>query len=90
MNTNRPTKKSSRKTAQPARPHGETHANIAGEPVPRLPHERDESASSQQGPDHEVIQQAAEDLRNGLEDTDRGPVLEELHGRIFRRSAPPD
>lgn len=71
-------------------PHGETHANIAGEPVPRLPHERDESASSQQGPDHAVIQQAAEDTQQGLVDTDRGPVLDRLGRQIFPQPADED
>jgi len=69
-------------------PQGETRPNLGGEPAPRLPHEHDESASSQQGPDQPVVQQAARDVRKGLPDTDRGPVLEELRGRIFPEPTP--
>lgn len=67
------------------RPNAETKPSIHNEPVPRLPHERDESASSQQGPDQEVVQQAARDLENGLEDTGTGPVLDATHRRLFHQ-----
>lgn len=49
---------------------------------PREPHERDESADSQaQGaPSQEVKgEMAREDLERGLIDTDKGPVLREIH-----------
>jgi hypothetical protein len=52
------------------------------EPSPREPHERDESADSQaqdapsQQPKGET---AREDLERGLADTDRGPVLRDIH-----------
>jgi hypothetical protein len=52
-----------------------------------LPHERDESASSQTGPDHEVIRQAARDIEAGLVDTDKGPPLREAHDRLFGTKA---
>lgn len=68
-------------------PHGETRPRQEGKPVPRLPHERDESASSQTGPDHEVIRQAARDLEAGLVDTDKGPPLRETHDRLFGTKA---
>lgn len=47
--------------------------------IPREPHERDESPDSQaSGVPHEDIQQAYEDLENGLVDTDlRGAYAEE-------------
>lgn len=65
-------------------PNAETKPSVHNEPVPRLPHERDESASSQRGPDQEVVRQAARDIENGLEDTGTGPVLDATHRRLFR------
>lgn len=65
-------------------PNAETKPSVGNQPMPRLPHERDESASSQRGPDQEVVRQAARDIENGLEDTDTGPVLEDTHRRAFR------
>jgi len=47
---------------------------------PRLPHERDESADSQNTGDvRGVMQQAHEDLRKGRQDTDRGPVADRAY-----------
>lgn len=69
-------------------PNAETKPSVRNRPVPRLPHERDESASSQRGPDQEVVRQAARDIENGLEDTGTGPVLEETHRRAFRNEEP--
>lgn len=40
------------------------------QPVPTQPNERDESAAAQQSAPRPVIQQAARDLQQGLEDTD--------------------
>lgn len=54
---------------------GETKVEQGGEPVPRLPHERDQSSDSQQTPDGQppkVGRQAHEDVERGLVDTDRG------------------
>lgn len=65
------------------RPNAETKPSVHNRPVPRLPHERDESASSQRGPDQEVVRQAARDIENGLEDTGTGPVLDATHRRLF-------
>jgi len=64
-------------------PNAETKPSVHNRPVPRLPHERDESASSQSGPDQEVVRQAARDIENGLEDTGTGPVLDATHRRLF-------
>lgn len=72
------------KPASGDQPNAETKPSIRNRPVPPLPHERDESASSQRGPDQEVIQQAARDIENGLEDTGTGPVLDATHRRLFR------
>lgn len=77
-------KKPDHPTASAKPPNAETKPSIRNQPVPRLPHERDESASSQRGPDQEVVKQAARDIENGLEDTGTGPVLDETHRRAFR------
>jgi hypothetical protein len=54
----------------------------AGEP--RLPHELDESADSQDAgrtQRGDIARKAFDDVRAGRVDTDRGPVLEELFAR---------
>jgi hypothetical protein len=59
---------------------------------PRLPHERDESADSQQRGDtqpSEIGRKAFEDIRAGRVDTDRGPVLEELFRTKLQRNDQP-
>ena len=49
-------------------------------PSPRLPHEHDESPDSQQGTDPDgLMQQAHRDVRRGLVDTDRGPVMDRVY-----------
>lgn len=55
---------------------------------PRQPHERDESAASQerQEPSQERVgRQAHDDLERGLTDTDKGPVIDEAYEKQFRR-----
>lgn len=55
------------------------------ERAPRMPHERDESADSQQSSEpsaRSVGKQAHKDLARGLVDTDKGPVLEETYDRL--------
>lgn len=49
----------------------------------KLPHEHDESSTSQSGPPDERVQQAARDLKAGLKDTGRGPVVEKLKREHF-------
>lgn len=59
---------------------------------PRLPHEHDESSESQQTTNEDAKAagaQAARDVRGGLVDTDRGPVLERLNQQSFPPSARP-
>lgn len=56
---------------------GQTTPSRGEDRVPRLPHERDESADSQVGQadgseSAEVTQQAFEDVQRGLVNTDRG------------------
>jgi DNA invertase Pin-like site-specific DNA recombinase len=64
-----------------AKPSGRTQATINAEPVPRLPHERDESSDSQTNGVRPVIQQAHDDLEAGKVDTDRGPPMDEAYQR---------
>ena len=55
------------------------------ERVPRMPHERDESADSQapSDPSAERVGRAAhEDIERGLVDTDKGPVLDETYEKV--------
>jgi hypothetical protein len=70
---------------------GTTRSIIEGRPRPRLPHEHDQSADSQAGttsqPD-EKGRRAQQDLERGLVDTDRGPLLDRLYQRLFRRGPP--
>ena len=53
--------------------------------VPRMPHERDESADSQaaQEPSGQRMgRQAQQDLERGLVDTDKGPVLDQAYNKV--------
>ncbi len=50
--------------------------------VPRLPHERDESADSQHSPPRADMQQASKDIKRGLVDTDRGPVTDATYRKL--------
>ena len=61
-----------------------TNTDRAG-PGPRLPHERDESSDSQNGPRYGVIEQAKEDLDRGLVDTDRGEPMDQVYRDNFKR-----
>jgi hypothetical protein len=52
---------------------------------PRMPHERDESADSQQASDpsaRSMGEMAREDIERGRVDTDKGPVLDETYERV--------
>lgn len=65
--------------------HGNTLPRVDDEPAPRLPHEHDESSDSQviEEP-RAVIQQAHEDVRRGLVDTDRSPGMDKAYKRQKR------
>jgi hypothetical protein len=65
----------------PGRP-GHTSAKVQGRLAPRLPHERDESSDSQTSSPRPIIEQARQDVRRGLVDTDRGPVLDQTYERL--------
>jgi hypothetical protein len=70
---------------------GRTEASKQKTPGPRLPHERDESADSQAtvpAPAADVGAQAHEDLARGLEDTGRGPVMDEVYRRRVKPGPP--
>lgn len=58
--------------------------------VPRVPHDRDESADSQaaQEPSGQRIgKQGEADVERGLVDTDKGPALDQAYGKV--RGVPP-
>jgi hypothetical protein len=62
------------------------------QPVPRQPHERDETAD-QQGKGGEasaprMAEQGRRDLERGLVDTDKGPALHEAYDKV--REGTPD
>ncbi|NLD70446.1 MAG: hypothetical protein GX644_16735 [Limnobacter sp.] len=72
-----------------ADPHGNTLPTRGGRQMPRMPHERDESSSSQSQGDDPVTPEGAqghEDLSKGLVDTDRGPPMDDLYGKELRPS----
>lgn len=53
--------------------------------VPRMPHERDESADSQAAQEssgERVGRQAHEDVERGLVDTDKGPVIDQAYDKL--------
>lgn len=61
-------------------------------PAPRLPHEHDQSADSQQGAEHtgaEVGRQAHADVQRGLVDTDRAPQTDKLYRERLRADQDP-
>lgn len=65
---------------------GQTLPSRHDQREPRLPHERDESSDSHPGTQDERIKQAARDLANGLQDTDRSPVTTKLARQEFSPS----
>jgi hypothetical protein len=53
--------------------------------VPRMPHERDESADSQASDEpsaRRIGQMAHEDIERGVVDTDKGPVLDQTYDKV--------
>jgi hypothetical protein len=62
------------------------------ERVPRMPHERDESADSQaprEPSQPRVAQAAREDVERGVVDTDKGPVLDQTYDKLREGAADP-
>lgn len=72
------------KQARAPKIHGETVPVISGDSAPRLPHEHDESSSSQAGEIPEIMKRAYKDAKSNVEDTDRGQPMDELYKRQFR------
>ena len=71
-----------------ARKSGETRAQQGHGAVPRLPHERDQSSDSQQNQDGatpDVGRQGLADMKHGMVDTDRGPVLDQVYNEKVKR-----
>jgi len=80
--------KTTTKNPPPPR-HGNTLPQVEDESAPRLPHERDESADSQVTEEPQaVIQQAHDDVKRGLVDTDRSPGMDRLYKRVARHKTP--
>lgn len=55
------------------------------DPVPRMPHERDESADSQgsrEASGTRIGQQALDDLQRGRVDTDKGPAMDAAYAKV--------
>ncbi len=72
------------KPSEPNRPDdGQTRPSRHLHPEPRLPHERDESSDSQEHYHDERGDQAARDIKKGLLDTGRAPVVEKLAREHF-------
>jgi hypothetical protein len=62
------------------------------ERVPRMPHERDESADSQapsEPSERRMAQAGREDIERGVVDTDTGPVLNETYERLRGNASDP-
>ena len=58
-----------------------TSVSIAGQKAPPLPHEADESTHSTAAKPDPKVKQAYADVKRGLVDTDKGPVM----GRTYER-----
>lgn len=78
---------------RPDQPIGETadtRTSQSDGPVPRMPHERDESADSQQKPQADDIgEQAFEDVERGIQDTSYAPVTDQVYQRQADRDDGP-
>ncbi len=57
---------------------------ILQQPVPKLPHEADQSTRNQDTEIWPEIIQAGDDVAAGLKDTDRSPVVNEVYKRQKR------
>ncbi len=85
-----------RRDTAPPEPAGHPHGKTAAaqgelqEPVPRMPHERDESADEQapQRPPDLVGRLAHEDARRGRPDTSRASQSDETYHRLRQEPAP--
>jgi hypothetical protein len=64
----------------------DTTVRISQKLVPKLPHERDESAATGKEPPTPVIEQAADDLKQGRQDTGRMPETNRLARRLASKN----
>ena len=65
--------------------HSKVEVSILQQHVDRLPHEMDESADHQASVPREIIKQAAADVSNGLQDTDRGAQVNLAYKKLKAR-----
>lgn len=74
------------RTGSLRRSDGDTTVSMSQVVVPKLPHERDESPATGKKPPEPVIARAAEDLKRGRQDTDRGPETNRLARRLTSKN----
>jgi hypothetical protein len=69
-----------------APPHGPGGTNTIRDEHPshRLPHERDESTTTQQGGPSDIGRRAHDDAQAGIADTSRGETTDDTYAREFR------
>lgn len=64
-----------------------TSVSISGNKVPPLPHEADESSkNSTAQKNDETVEQAYRDVKRGLVDTDKGPVMHGTYERLRNKT----
>ncbi|GEM_PF-3969598 len=74
-------------TSKPPLPQPSPRANsglsveILQQPVPKLPHEADQSTSNQETEIRPEMLQAEHDVEAGMQDTGRSPVVNEVYKR---------
>lgn len=61
--------------------HSKVEVRIGQEKVDLLPHEQDESATSQVSKPRKIMKQAAIDVGRGLVDTDRGVLVDKAYAK---------
>jgi len=76
-----------RSRRSPPEKSGRTTVSIAGRQAPPLPHEADESTADRGQQSDARVEQAHADVKRGLVDTDKGPVMQGTYERL-RNSKP--
>lgn len=69
---------------KPSKADGRTAQRRDDKAEPRLPHERDQSADDQGALPTDLGRQAQADVERGMQDTDRGPVMDRAYARQKR------
>jgi hypothetical protein len=77
-------------TPTPAQKPARTSVSLGGRKAPRLPHERDESSRSTTEETDPQVGRAYADVKRGLVDTDKGPVLERTYDRVRNKPTKED